>query len=352
MAITRAAAACGVIQMMPTLASCTLGEMLAAKAPSQVQFYQLYVNSNRSVSERLVRQAEAGGCKALCVTVDAPCLGRREKVCCMFSPGVLCTALRSVACTLTPGATQDLAHKFTLAGSSVQSEDDAAGKVDRSQGTARAISTFIDPSLSWSDVKWLRSITSMKLILKGVQTAEDALLAAKHGLDGIIVSNHGGRQVDCTPSGIEMLAEITDALRTAGLQNSMAIMMDGGVRRGSDVFKAIAMGACAVGIGRPVLYGLAAYGQAVRFKPLWLLLSGLLMRPALSPISWLTLFQGVERVLQLFKDEFEMCMRLMGCLRVSDIGRQHLSYRSLTSHSSPPTDHLYSSVYEPLRSKL
>ncbi len=148
------------------------------------------------MSERLIRQAEQGGCRALFVTVDAPQLGRREK---------------------------DMRHKFTLSGTAVQSQDDTQGRVDRGQGVTRAISQFIDPSLNWSDLAWLRGVTKLPIVLKGVQCGEDAVLAAQHGVAGIVCSNHGGRQLDFARSGIEVLVEVMDALRSAGLQDKMEV---------------------------------------------------------------------------------------------------------------------------------
>lgn len=130
---------------------------------------------------------------------------------------------------------------------------EAKAKVSRSQGAARAISSFIDPSLNWKDIEWFRSITKMPILLKGIQTAEDAVLAARHGCQGIVLSNHGGRQLDFAPSAIEILPEVMDALKAEGLDKNFEVYVDGGIRRGTDIFKAIALGAKGVGIGRPAL---------------------------------------------------------------------------------------------------
>lgn len=194
--LTRAAHGQGVIQMCPTLASCTLEEMMEAKQPDQTQFFQLYVNHNREVTKRLVKRAEAGGIKALFVTVDAPQLGRREK---------------------------DMRNKFTLQGTAVQSKDDKKGKVKRNEGTTRAISQFIDPSLSWKDIKWLQTITDLPIILKGIQCGEDAVKAVEYGCQGIVCSNHGGRQLDFARSGIEVLVEVMDALEKAGHKDKLEV---------------------------------------------------------------------------------------------------------------------------------
>jgi L-lactate dehydrogenase (cytochrome) len=162
----------------------------------QPLFFQLYVNHDRQTTARLIRKAEAGGCRALFVTVDAPQLGRREK---------------------------DMRHKFTLAGTAVQSRDDKQGKVERGQGVTRAISQFIDPSFNWADLEWIRSITSMPIVLKGVGCVEDAILAVKHGVAGIVCSNHGGRQLDFARSGIEVLEEVMHGLRAANLQDKLEV---------------------------------------------------------------------------------------------------------------------------------
>jgi len=190
-----------------------------------------------------------------------------------------------------------------------------------SQGTTRAISSFIDPSLDWNDMPWFKSITSMPVLLKGIQTGEDAVRAYEAGMDGLVVSNHGGRQLDFTRSGIEMLVEVMDALHSIGADlNKFTVLVDGGFRRGSDVFKALALGAKAVGIGRPTLVGMAAYGA-----------------------------EGVEKVVQIFKDEMEMHMRLMGTPTVADMTPDMVITRNVADHFSvSPLDYLSSQVYEPL----
>eukprot|EP00854_Cymbomonas_tetramitiformis_P019902 gene19902-23809_t len=218
--VTRAAHAAGVIHMLPTLSSRTLEEMTAARHPDQVQFYQLYVSSDRQRAADMVRCAEVAGCKALFITVDVPVPGRRETD--MRCKGVAAT----------------------LAGTTVASS-----------------ATFYDPKLSWADIAWFRSITTMPIVLKGIQAGEDAVQALHLGVDGIVVSNHGGRQLDGTRSTVQVLAEVMEALRSLPGRSKMEVFVDGGIRRGTDIFKALALGAKAVGIGRPVLYGLGAFGQ-------------------------------------------------------------------------------------------
>jgi L-lactate dehydrogenase (cytochrome) len=148
--------------------------------------------------------------------------------------------------------------KFSDVGSNVQST--SGDNVDRSQGAARAISSFIDPSLSWKDIPWFLSITKMPIILKGVQRVEDVLRAIDAGVHGVVLSNHGGRQLDTARSGIEILSEVMPVLRAQGLENSIEIFVDGGVRRATDILKALCLGAKGVGIGRPFLYAMSAYG--------------------------------------------------------------------------------------------
>ncbi|KAH8553421.1 FMN-dependent dehydrogenase-domain-containing protein [Umbelopsis sp. PMI_123] len=293
--LTVAAAEQGVIQMIPTLASCSFNELIETRAQNQTQWFQLYVNKDRAITEKLVRHAEASGVKGLFITVDAPQLGRREK---------------------------DMRQKY--------SADDpeelvkSKAKVTRSQGAARAISSFIDPALSWKDIKWFRSITNMPILLKGVQTAEDAVLAARYGCQGVVLSNHGGRQLDFAPSAIEILPEVMDALKLEGLDKNFEVYVDGGIRRGTDIFKAIALGAKGVGIGRPALYAMSSYGV-----------------------------DGVVKLIQLLKDELEMVMRLMGTPTIADIKPDMVDIRNIKSHAgSFPSDNLAAGVYENMRTRV
>jgi L-lactate dehydrogenase (cytochrome) len=166
--LTRAAKQHNVIQMIPTLASCSFDEICDAREGDQVQWLQLYVNKDRKITERIIKHAESRGCKGLFITVDAPQLGRREK---------------------------DMRSKFDDTGSNVQSGD----KVDRSQGAARAISSFIDPSLSWKDIPWFLSVTKMPIVLKGVQRVEDVLKAIDYGVHGVVLSNHVSISLDLSP---------------------------------------------------------------------------------------------------------------------------------------------------------
>lgn len=289
--LTRAAYKHNVVQMIPTLASCSFDEIVDAKQGDQVQWLQLYVNKDRSITRKIVEHAEKRGCKGLFITVDAPQLGRREK---------------------------DMRSKFSDAGSDVQSGDSS---VDRSQGAARAISSFIDPALSWKDIPWFKSITKMPIVLKGVQCVEDVLRAVEAGVDGVVLSNHGGRQLETSRSGIEVLAEVMPALRERGWEKRIEVFVDGGIRRATDILKALCLGAKGVGIGRPFLFAMSAYG-----------------------------LDGVDRGMQLLKDEMEMNMRLIGATRVEDLNPSLLDTRALLGGHAGiiPSDTLGLGAYDPL----
>lgn len=290
---TRAAREHNVVQMIPTLASCSFDEIVDARQGDQVQWFQLYVNKDRGITKRIVQHAESRGCKGLFITVDAPQLGRREK---------------------------DMRSKFSDVGSDVQATGGEA--VDRSQGAARAISSFIDPALSWKDIPWFKSITKMPIILKGVQSVDDVLRAVEVGVQGVVLSNHGGRQLDFAPSAIEVLAEVMPVLRERGWENRIEIFVDGGVRRATDIIKALCLGAKGVGIGRPFLFAMSAYG-----------------------------LDGVNRAMQLLKDEMEMNMRLIGATKIEELNPAMVDVRSLRAghHVAVPADSLNMHAYDPLQ---
>lgn len=289
--LTRGAAKHNVVQMIPTLASCSFDEIVDAKQGDQPQWLQLYVNKDRKITERIVKHAEERGVKGLFITVDAPQLGRREK---------------------------DMRSKFSDVGSNVQNT--GGDNVDRSQGAARAISSFIDPSLSWKDIPWFLSITKMPILLKGVQRVEDVIRAIEAGVHGVVLSNHGGRQLDFARSGIEVLSEVMPVLRERNLQDKIEIYVDGGIRRATDIIKALCLGATGVGIGRPFLFAMSAYG-----------------------------LPGVDRAMQLLKDEMEMNMRLIGCSSVDQLNPSLVDTRGLSMHSTGvPVDTLSLNVYDSL----
>lgn len=159
------------------------------------------------------------------------------------------------------------------------------------------------------------------MILKGVQTAEDAVLAYEHGVEGIVLSNHGGRQLDFSRSALEILPEVRRALLERGANlDRFEIYIDGGIRRGTDIIKALAMGAKAVGLGRPMLYAMSSYGQA-----------------------------GVESAINILREELEMSMRLLGVNSIDQINHTHINYSQLSIHpAQSPKQHLDSGLYDPL----
>ncbi|KAF4760783.1 hypothetical protein HAV15_006017 [Penicillium sp. str.  len=286
--LTKASHRHNVVQMIPTLASCSFDEILDARQGDQVQWLQLYTAKSHARSSSTPKKR---GCKGLFITVDAPQLGRREK---------------------------DMRSKFSDPGSNVQSGGD---NIDRTQGAARAISSFIDPALSWKDIPWFKSITRMPIVLKGVQCVEDVLRAVEAGCDGVVLSNHGGRQLETARSGIEVLAEVMPVLRERGWEKRIEVFVDGGVRRATDILKALCLGATGIGIGRPFLYAMSAYG-----------------------------LDGVDRAMQLLKDEMEMNMRLIGATSVADLNPSLLDTRGLLGgHSGAvPSDTLGLRAYDPL----
>ncbi|KAF5466339.1 hypothetical protein F2P56_016272 [Juglans regia] len=261
-ATARAAAASKTIMILSTTSSCTVEEV--ASSCNAVRFFQLYVYKRRDITAALVHRAEKNGYKALVLTVDVPRLGRREA---------------------------DIKNKM-IAPRLKNLEGLLSIEVDSTSGSnleAYAKETM-DASLCWKDVEWLRSITNMPILIKGILTREDAIKAAEIGVAGIVVSNHGARQLDYSPATITVLEEVVHAVG-----GKIPVLFDGGVRRGTDVFKALAFGAQAVLIGRPVVFGLAAKGE-----------------------------HGVKRVIQMLKDELELAMALSGCPSVKDITRSHV----------------------------
>ena len=260
LATARAAGALGTLMVASTIATYTIEEI--AQAATGPLWYQLYVYKDRSLARNLIQRAEKAGYRALCLTVDAPQLGSRER------------DFRN-SFTLPPGVRIRNFEEFGL---------DAARMGASFHSYAQK---QLDGSLTWDAIEWLRGETSLPLILKGIIAPEDALLAAERGVDGIIVSNHGGRQLDGAEATLRALPRVVDAV--AGRAE---VFMDGGVRRGTDVVKALALGARAVLVGRPCLWGLAAAGE-----------------------------EGVKRVLELFRQELTLAMALCGCPDLSAIDR-------------------------------
>lgn len=256
----RAAARAGTVMVVSTLATTAL-EDVAAAAPGATRWFQLYVHKDRGFSAELVRRAAAAGYRALVLTVDTPVLGRRladERQGFALPAGMKMENLGP----LLAGATSSEASML-----------------------ARFVASRHDASLSWRDLDWLRSLSALPVVLKGLARADDAARAADAGVDGIVVSNHGARQLDGSPATLDALPGVVEAV--AG---RLEVYLDGGVRWGTDVLKALALGARAVLLGRPILWGLAVGGEA-----------------------------GVSAVLALLDGELRRAMALAGCPTLASI---------------------------------
>jgi 4-hydroxymandelate oxidase len=264
LATARAAGGAGTLMVASTIATCALEEI--AKVATGPLWFQLYAYKDRALTRNLIHRAEAAGYRALCLTVDTPLLGSRER---------------------------DRRNGFTLPdGIRMGNFEDAGFEVATLGESFHAyVLRQLDASLTWDVVEWLRGETRLPLILKGIVAPEDGALAAERGVDGIVVSNHGGRQLDGAEGTLRALPRVVDAV--AGRAE---VFVDGGVRRGTDVVKALALGARAVLIGRPALWGLAAAGE-----------------------------EGVARVLRMFREELTLAMALCGCPDVGSIDRSFVT---------------------------
>jgi isopentenyl diphosphate isomerase/L-lactate dehydrogenase-like FMN-dependent dehydrogenase len=260
-ATTRGAAAAGTVMCLSTIATATIEEVAAA-APDAPRWFQLYWAPDRGVVKDAVERAAAAGFKAILLTVDLPELGRRERD---LRTGFEIPEEISVPAFLD----------FAERAGAVSPED---------------INWVVDKSLTWRDLEWLRSVTSLPLLVKGILTAEDAELSCEAGAEGIVVSNHGGRQLDGVAASLDALPEVVE---TVG--DRAVVLMDGGIRRGTDVVKALALGAKAVLAGRAPLYGLAVGGA-----------------------------EGVQRVLELLREEMALALALCGCASPAEVTRAHV----------------------------
>ena len=259
LAMARAAAAAGTVMCLSTLSSVTPAE-LAAAAPGAPQWFQLYWSRDRGFTQELLAAVVEAGFRALVLTVDFPVAGRRER---------------------------DIREDFTLPDD--LPSPNLPGRLARRDFHA-ALGGIVDARLTWRDLEWLRSTCELPLVLKGVLTAEDTLLAAEHGAAAVVVSNHGGRQLDGVPATLDVLPEVAEA---AGDQ--VEVLVDGGIRRGTDVLKALALGARAAMTGRAALWGLAVDGE-----------------------------QGAARVLALLREEIEVGLKLLGARTPAEVTRAHV----------------------------
>src|SRR5262245_41050070 len=267
-ATARAAAAAGVI-MIASMASTVAIEEVAAAArekaagPGPSLWFQLYIQPDLGFTEAIIQRAAAAGCDTLVVSVDSPTFGRRERDerngFRDLPPGLWCENLRDPIARDKPIRPREI---------------------------------VFSPELSWHHIEWLRITTELKIVLKGVMHPADARLAVEAGVDGLVLSNHGGRQLDTVPATIELLPLIRDVV--AG---RIPLLIDGGIRRGTDIVKALALGASAVAIGRPVFWGLAAAGE-----------------------------RGVTQVLEMLRSELIRALTLCGCGAPGDVSADLLRF--------------------------
>jgi (S)-2-hydroxy-acid oxidase len=241
-------------------------EEVARAAPKLTKWFQLYIYKDRSVTKSLVKRAENAGFKGLVVTVDTPFFGTRIA---------------------------DSRNNFNLPPHLTLANFDSdkaimTNKDSEKSGLNEYANSLFDASLTWKDIQWLSGITTLPIIVKGILTQEDALEAVKHGVKGIIVSNHGARQLDHVPATIEVLKEIVDAVND--LDDRVEVYVDGGFRTGTDILKAIALGARGVFVGRPIVYGIAVNGQ-----------------------------EGVQNVIEILRKEFDQAVALSGCSSLKDV---------------------------------
>jgi len=270
-AAARAAGAKGHLMILSTGTTASFEDVRAAHGGPI--WFQLYPTDTWRIAQALVKRAEAAGCPVLVLTVDLPA-GRNTETERRFAR----TDTRQCSSCHAPGLSGYVRRKPMF---------------DRLDVTGVGL---FSPQLTWDVVRRLKDTTRMKLVLKGIETQEDAKLCLRHGVDGIIVSNHGGRAEESGRSTIECLPEIVDAVR-----GRIPILIDSGFRRGTDVFKALALGARAIGIGRPYLWGLAAFGQP-----------------------------GVERILEILNREFELMMRHAGVTSLAKLDRNFVVDRRRT----------------------
>ncbi len=260
-AMARAAAATGTVMCLSTLGTATPAEVAEAVPPAP-RWFQLYVFTDRGVSRELVAAAAENGYEALVVTVDLPVLGVRERE---LRTGVHAADARAVASAAAAGA------------QGVMSPADFA--------------LLVDPDLRWEDIEDFIADSRLPVILKGILTPEDARTACEVGAQGIVVSNHGGRQLDTVLSGADALVPVLDEV-----EGRIDVLVDGGIRRGTDVLKALALGAGAVMVGRPALWGLAVGGS-----------------------------EGAQRVIEILLNEFDLALALAGTPHAAELDRSLVS---------------------------
>ena len=288
-ATARAAAAQGTVMTLSTLSTCAVEDVCAACAAT---WFQLYVYRDRGATRALVERAAAAGCRALVLTVDAQLWGRRERdVRNRFTlpPGVVLANLA--------GEPKASGHVGDLGAEDMSRLPEAPA----GSGLAAYVASLFDPSLCWRDLDWLAGISPLPVVVKGIVHPEDGRLAVEHGASAVVVSNHGGRQLDTAIATLDALPAVA-----AAIDGRAEVLLDGGVRRGTDVVKALALGARAVLVGRPVLWGLAVGGQ-----------------------------RGVELVLERLRDELDVAMGLCGCRSPGEVEPGLIADATVTDPPAP-----------------
>ncbi len=260
LATARGAGRTGAIFVVSSFSNTRI-EDVAAEATGSLWF-QLYIQRDRGFTREVIQRAAAAGCKALCVTVDTPTFGARNRQ---------ARARYELRADLTRPHLPPSARPL--------------GERDAGRKGLQLFPDWVEPALTWRDLAWIRSCADLPILLKGILNADDAARAVEEGISGIIVSNHGARNLDTVPATIDALPSVVDMV--AG---RIPVLVDGGIRRGTDIVKALARGAVAVLIGRPYLYGLAVAGA-----------------------------EGVERVIEILRQELEMAMGLLGRTSIAAI---------------------------------
>ncbi len=288
LAVARAADRAGLPYSLSTLGTRSIEEVAAVS--SGRLWFQVYVWKDRDLVAEMVRRAAAAGYEALCLTVDTAVLGKRERDVrrgFTLPPKLgLSTILDGIA---HPGWTWQFVRSDPILFANVAGR--SVGDGAEAISLAEYVSNQMDPDVSWEDVAWLRSQWEGPIVLKGIQTVEDAVIAAHEGVDAIALSNHGGRQLDSAPAPLDLLPSVSDAVG-----DRIEIICDGGIRRGSDIVKALALGATACMAGRAYLYGLGAAGEA-----------------------------GVDHVLDLLASDMRRTMALIGCNTVGELSRDYVA---------------------------
>jgi L-lactate dehydrogenase (cytochrome) len=289
-AVVRAAHKFGTIYSLSTLATTTIEEVAAIS--SGPKMYQVYIFKDRAVTRDFVQRCKEQKYDALCLTVDTPVAGNRERDLVTgfgIPPKFKIRSLLSYAWHFPWSIRAIVKPGFDMV--NVISSPSASTKIG--EGVMEYVNSQFDRSINWSDVEWLARHWDGPLVIKGIQTVSDARKAVDSGATAVMLSNHGGRQLETSPAPVDCIAPIADALG-----DKLEIICDGGVRRGTHVLKAIALGANACSIGRGYLFGLAAGGQ-----------------------------KGVERALTLLRSEVERSMALVGCDAIHKLGEQYIQKR-------------------------